>query len=144
MDYMEFPFQPIPEVTMQNLRHLWRHVKQEGDCWIWTGAVRNTYPLCSLGGRAYTAHRVFFHAFKAPIPEGMTVDHSCNKRTCVNPDHLAPMTLGDNVRKAIKLDYCKRGHPLADPNLYYNTWRGKVRRRCLTCLRKQPRWKAKA
>lgn len=44
------------------------------------------------------AHRASWTHFFGPIPVGMTVDHVCRERTCVNPDHLRLMTNEDNAR----------------------------------------------
>jgi hypothetical protein len=34
------------------------------------------------------------------IPDGLTLDHLCRNKSCVNPDHLEPVTREENtVRK---------------------------------------------
>jgi hypothetical protein len=48
---------------------------------------------------ATTAHRVAWVAHTGEqIPEGMTVDHICRVRTCVNPEHLRLLTNAENAR----------------------------------------------
>lgn len=36
------------------------------------------------------------------IPEGQVIRHKCNNRICVNPDHLIPGSVSDNVHDAIE------------------------------------------
>ncbi|ASZ74121.1 HNH endonuclease [Mycobacterium phage Squint] len=58
------------------------------------------YALVNTGGRgdnkAYLAHRIAYELAYGPIPEGMTVDHLCHTRLCVNPDHLRVITPAQN------------------------------------------------
>lgn len=131
---------PIPEPTKRALRDLWSHLKIDGNgCWNWTAATHTDgYPeQISLDGRRYKPHRAMYEWLKAEIPPGLSIDHLCSNRLCCNPDHLEAVTFGENrKRAAAKVKFCHKGHPLADPNLYYyNTKsRGRVRR-CLTCVR---------
>lgn len=62
-------------------------------CWMW---------LFSVGSHGYgqakhpqyrdnaltTAHRIAYEAFNGPIPKHFLVQHKCDQRWCVNPDHL--------------------------------------------------------
>lgn len=45
-----------------------------------------------------TAHRASWTAVHGQIPLGMTVDHVCKIRTCVNVAHLRLLTNVDNAR----------------------------------------------
>jgi hypothetical protein len=38
-----------------------------------------------------------FVLFRGDVPEEMVLDHLCRQRACVNPDHLDPVTQGENV-----------------------------------------------
>lgn len=48
------------------------------------------------------AHRVSFWAFKGIKPAyNMQICHNCDRRGCINPDHLFQGSLGDNHQDAL-------------------------------------------
>ena len=78
-------------------------LNRETGCWEWRGVKsRSGYPR--LGARP--AHHVYYERARGPVPAGLTLDHLCRNRGCVNPDHLEPVTLLENVRRRpdLKLD----------------------------------------
>lgn len=108
----------------------WRRVyADEYGCWLWVGALRATYGRTSVGGRAVYAHRVAYEDLVGPIPEGLTIDHLCRIRICVNPWHLEPVTRRENIRRSPRRSLCKKGHPL-DGMRKQGAYRI---RECLTC-----------
>ncbi len=72
-------------------------------CWLWVGAKfqkgYGRYGRASKRGTAL-AHRVAYERWVGPIPSGLTIDHLCNNKACVNPAHLEPVTLRENRRRA--------------------------------------------
>lgn len=44
-------------------------------------------------------HRVMYEELVRPLLPLETLDHLCRERTCVNPDHLEPVTLRENVQR---------------------------------------------
>lgn len=65
--------------------------------------------------RVTTAHRAaWVYAHGTQIPEGMTIDHICKTRRCVNPNHLRLMTNFENARRTAGRDWpvgeCINGH----------------------------------
>ncbi len=77
-------------------------------CWSWTGNVNeHGYGRMNLGGAPERAHRVAYRLFVGLIPEGMTIDHLCRNRACVNPQHMEVVTRGENVRRGFEA----RGYP---------------------------------
>lgn len=122
-------------------------------CWMWRGACnRKGYGQFSVGASETTglttstfrAHRVAYELLKGSIPAGLTLDHLCRVRPCVNPDHLEPCTSAENSRRSPDTlasinrarTTCPQGHPLDGA---YKSGPRKGRRFCKTCQRKWSR-----
>ena len=122
----------------------WAKVDRQGpgDCWPWL-ASRNEGGYGqfrgALGGGM--AHRFAYEAIVGPIPEGLTLDHLCRNRACVNPAHLEPVTSrvntlrGDGLAaRRARQTHCKRGHEFTPENGYvYTDPKGRERRICRAC-----------
>lgn len=64
-------------------------VKNADECWPWRGFVKpNGYGSINISGKTRQAHRAVYECFVGDIPNGMVIDHRCNRRDCVNPAHL--------------------------------------------------------
>ena len=70
-------------------------------CWLWTSPLdRDGYGHIQIGRKMCRAHRVAYEWLVGPIPEGLTIDHLCSVRNCVNPSHLEPVTAAENALRA--------------------------------------------
>lgn len=69
-------------------------------CWLWMGSgTTGGYGRAHINGRASGSHRIFWSMVNGTIPKGMHMDHICRTPACVNPDHLRPVTPGENATR---------------------------------------------
>lgn len=91
-----------------------------GPCWPWRASRTSAgYGQFRHNGRPQLAHRLAYETFVGPIPEGMTIDHLCRNRVCVNPFHMEIVTLAENSRRGAVRERCKNGHLLAESAYIY-------------------------
>lgn len=70
-------------------------------CWLWLGAL-SAKGYARFHDRSYIvvwAHRWAYVHFRGRIPKGKHLDHLCRVPSCVNPDHLEPVTVKENNRR---------------------------------------------
>ena len=89
------PHAPIEERILRRT-----YVEREKGCIIWTGAVSGFgYGKINVDGDLLYVHRLAYEFAHGPVPEGLVVDHRCNEKRCVNPDHLEAVTTYENLRR---------------------------------------------
>jgi hypothetical protein len=72
----------------------------EGECLTWTGApMKNGYGTVSWNGKRWLIHRAIWTETCSPIPAGLTIDHLCRNKVCVNVRHMEVVTLAENSRR---------------------------------------------
>ncbi len=117
----------------------------ESGCWIWMGACRDSgkgYGRVWANGQSLYAHRAVYELLRGPIPEGLTLDHLCKVRCCVNPSHLEIVTRIENAMRGLgplannaRKTHCKNGHLFTEENTDIRRTKSSVGigRRCRTC-----------
>jgi hypothetical protein len=109
----------------------------------WRMSKRKGYGQFALDDKTPPAHRVAYELRVGPIPDGMVIDHipTCRVRACVAPEHLRPLTIGENVMADLSeahtkinadKDECVNGHPFDEINTYRYGPDGRWRK-CRAC-----------
>jgi len=120
----------------------WRLVSKTESCWLWTGGKTQGaqgYGCFQVNHVNYRAHRLAYELLRGPIPIGLQLDHLCRNPSCVNPDHLEPVTARENTLRGIgpsavvyRTRVCMNGHDLNSSPVY--TWPS-GKRVCILCRR---------
>lgn len=98
---------------------------------------------------ATTAHRAAWVHAHGQIRSGMTIDHLCKNRRCVNVAHLRELSNYENARRSAGDDWplgqCRNGHPDTELRDYPSRKnRSGTLRQCRLCRRDyQTRYEAK-
>ena len=108
-------------------------------CWIWIGSLHGKgYGHFTVARGIITKLTEYHMSFTVgQFPPGLQLDHLCRVRSCVNPDHLEPVTNQENVRRGLagalfrRVSHCPRGHSYDEAN----TYRHRGERTCRTCKR---------
>lgn len=105
-------------------------------CWIWLRALNaNGYGTL----KRKLAHRFSWELHNGVIPEGKIIMHSCDVKSCVNPDHLSIGTKKENTQDMMRkgrhhrhgITHCIHGHEYTTANTYVDHRdNGRVCRKC--------------
>ena len=120
----------------------WAKVEKTETCWLWTGAVSpngyGKFGVTWTPRRQTSPHRFVWESEVGSIPAGMTIDHLCRNKICVNPSHLRVASPRDNALAGTspfalnsQKRQCLRGHPFDLLNTYYQSGT----RQCRQCKR---------
>ena len=140
----------MSDLDDKTVARFWSKVNKNGPvhptlgtpCWSWTSTIdRDGYGRSNSKVRFGTrmAHRISWMLSNGPIPNGLTIDHLCRVRNCVNPMHLEPTTNRENSLRGIgpgainaRKTHCIHGHELPEARISC----GRIKRRCLECNRR--------
>lgn len=82
----------------------WVKVEKGPACWNWIGALDNSgYGSFWDGDRVRRAHRVAWELDGRVLDDVLGLDHLCDNKRCVRPDHLEQVTNAENnVRRSAR------------------------------------------
>ena len=120
------------------------HVGRSGEltpCLPWTASgVGAGYGQFWVRERMVLAHRFAYEMVVGSIPDGLSLDHLCRVRHCVNPDHLEPVTQKENVLRGVNFNSTKANCPkCGGAYTPYTRPSGRTRRQCRACIREYKR-----
>jgi hypothetical protein len=128
--------------TVCQKAYILKKTARNDNCWLWTGEVlRNGYGRATCNGHRYLAHRLAYTEFVGLINPGYVVDHLCNVKNCVNPNHLRCCTQRENLfaehsnsvtKQRKQQTHCVHGHKLTEDNVYRMKCGGRACRACRT------------
>lgn len=103
----------------------WIKVNKAGaeECWPWVGGF-DAYGYGSFndGQKTVKSHRFAYEQLIGNLSAGLSLDHLCRNRACVNPHHMEQVTRGENVLRSpinitainARKTHCNNGHSLSD------------------------------
>lgn len=134
-------------MNVQNINkgsHVYNSLFNGTPCMPWPGSM-SPYGYAGqikIGGVRKYPHRLIYENVIGPIPDGLTLDHLCRNRPCVNPYHMEPVTIAVNVLRGdgptarnSRMTHCKNGHELSGDNIYKWNLKNSLRI-CKVCRRK--------
>jgi len=131
----------------------WRRVDKTDACWLWTGGTNGKYGVFSAetrhrSGKKVYAHRFSYELSNGPIPEGLVINHLCEVKLCVRPDHLEAATRSRNARygdhpsaRLARQTHCKWGHKFTEANTYIKSNGCRACRKCRTRRANERYWR---
>lgn len=101
-------------------------IDQETNYWVWTACKNKLgYGSIIIGSRSdgtrksKRVYRALYECLFGKIQDGLVLDHLCRNPSCVNPNHLEPVTQKENILRGnspqavnARKNLCKDGHPL--------------------------------
>lgn len=87
-------------------------------CTLWTKAKDKAgYGVSWLNGKYIRAHVKAFKEVNGDIPTGQVVRHTCDNRSCVNPNHLILGTYQDNSQDMVDRNRQAKGEQVGTSKL---------------------------
>lgn len=125
-----------PKIPPQE--RFWDKVEKTSTCWNWKAwSNKKGYGFIKIDGEKVPAYRFAYEWMVGKIPKGLHIDHLCRNSSCVNPEHLEPVTRAENTMRGngitaqnARKTHCKRGHEFTKKNTYINKLGKRICRLC--------------
>ena len=99
---MNFNFGKRKGMDIENrLERMCSHIPFSG-CKVYLGGLADGYGRIEVNGKKIAVHRLVWELLYGEIPEGKVIAHTCDVRSCCNPDHLFLATQSENMIDAVK------------------------------------------
>lgn len=136
-------------------QRFWSHVVRGApdECWPWNGSNDpREYGSIWVDGKRRKASQISWElANGRPFPPNTMACHTCDNPPCVNPAHIWPGSMSDNILDSVSKGrfvkhqamktHCPRGHAYTAGNIYWSKTGG---RHCMECHRMHLKsWRAR-
>lgn len=132
-------------IDMPNLEErFFAHVTEDpGGCWLFDKTNDKGYSSFTVNRAPVEGHRWCYIFLIGDVPVGLTLDHLCRVRACVNPWHLDVVPHRINILRGVgpaavnaRKTQCVSGHPFTSSNTYVSD---DGKRQCRTCRARRAR-----
>lgn len=101
-----------------------KYVVAENGCWEWQGAISASGYGRTTKGKF--AHRESYEYHKGIIDDNLVIDHTCENKICVNPEHLEAVSIAVNTVRGVerkgKKEWNNAGTPIRSFRLSDDLW----------------------
>lgn len=131
----------ISYIRGSETERFWPKVEKTEDCWIWRASLKDGYGAFRTAEQiTVRAHKWLWEDINGKTPAGLELDHLCNNRACVRPEHLEPVTHQENCSRALpgkrswrkNIIHCPKGHEYSKGTYYVRAGRS-IHRQCKEC-----------
>lgn len=93
----------------------------ETGCWDWQGPSTGGYGSYNNPYGSKRTHKAYYEILNGPTGKGVHLHHTCERKICMNPTHLTPLTPKRHIME--HTEYVKEcgtcGHIMPPPSPLY-------------------------
>lgn len=85
------------------------HMRWENECLIWDHRLDSSgYPQIKYQGGQRLVHRAYYEIMIRPLHKHESIDHLCRNKTCINLNHLEPVSNSENVKRMLAANFYEK------------------------------------